>query len=113
MSDLIDRVVLPPEQAADLSIASDRSFVQTSSGPAARELKRQFDYLLGVSPSRRSPYAITAFVSQHGRQMFRVGSVPESVFLLTPHTFSETGILLLPPQLPARLAPHAKNGVHE
>ena len=82
VSDLIARVVLPPQQLADLSFPPDRSFVETSSGPVARELKRQFDHLLGVGPSRRSPYAITAFVSQHGRQMFRVGLV--SVFISFP-----------------------------
>jgi len=109
VSELVARVVLSPSQAADLSIAQDGSFVETSSGPVARELKRQFDNLLGVGPSRRSPYAITAFVSQHGRQMFRVGSVTELTFNTHSHAFSETGILLLQLQLP----PHAKNDVHE
>ncbi|KAJ6539928.1 hypothetical protein B0H10DRAFT_2245371 [Mycena sp. CBHHK59/15] len=65
---------LPPEiGAADLSIAPDGSFVETSSGPAARELKRRYDHHYGVGVSVRSPYAITALINQHGRQMYRVG----------------------------------------
>jgi GDP/GTP exchange factor required for growth at low temperature len=80
---------LPPEVAsADISIArtsfflanptvssslsADGSFVETSSGPAARELKRRYDQYLGVNKDVRSPYAITAFINQHGRQMYRV-----------------------------------------
>ncbi|KAJ7607320.1 hypothetical protein FB45DRAFT_846796 [Roridomyces roridus] len=65
---------LPPEiAAADISIAPDGSFVETSSGPAARELKRRYDHHYGVGVNVRSPYAITAFINQHGRQMYRVG----------------------------------------
>ncbi|KAI0744636.1 hypothetical protein C8Q76DRAFT_637916 [Earliella scabrosa] len=65
---------LPPEIAnADISIAPDGSFVETSSGAAARELKRRYDQYLGVGKDVRSPYAITAFVNQHGKQMYRVG----------------------------------------
>ncbi|KAJ7153481.1 hypothetical protein C8R43DRAFT_1002180 [Mycena crocata] len=65
---------LPQEiGAADLSIAPDGSFVETSSGPAARELKRRYDHHYGVGVSVRSPYAITALINQHGRQMYRVG----------------------------------------
>ncbi|KAJ6578832.1 hypothetical protein DFH09DRAFT_1030705 [Mycena vulgaris] len=65
---------LPPEiGAADLSIAPDGSFVETSSGPAARELKLRYDQHYGVGVSVRSPYAITALINQHGRQMYRVG----------------------------------------
>ncbi|KAF9784580.1 ras GEF [Thelephora terrestris] len=70
---------LPPEIAnADISIARDGSFVETSSGAAARELKKRYDERLGVgSPAKGSyaisPYAITAFVNQHGKQMYRVG----------------------------------------
>ena len=48
--------------------------METSSGPAARELKRQFDQRVGVGPTLRSPFAITAFVNQHGKPMFRVGN---------------------------------------
>ncbi|KAH9920878.1 ras GEF [Epithele typhae] len=65
---------LPPEIAsADISVPPDGSFVETSSGAAARELKRRYDQYLGVGRDVRSPYAITAFVNQHGRQMYRVG----------------------------------------
>ncbi|KAI0313469.1 hypothetical protein OF83DRAFT_1141131 [Amylostereum chailletii] len=65
---------LPTEVAeADISIAPDGSFVETSSGQAARELKKRYDRIMGVSKDVRSPYAITAFTNQHGRQMFRVG----------------------------------------
>jgi Gdp/GTP exchange factor required for growth at low temperatures len=53
--------------------AADGSFVETSSGPAARELKRRYDQYYGVGKEIRSPYAITAFVNQHGKQMYRVG----------------------------------------
>ncbi|KAI1789674.1 ras GEF [Ganoderma leucocontextum] len=86
---------LPPEIAnADISIAreyltpplspsaihanrdfilADGSFVETSSGAAARELKRRYDQYWGVGKDVRSPYAITALVNQHGKQMYRVG----------------------------------------
>ncbi|KAI0052399.1 ras GEF [Auriscalpium vulgare] len=86
---------LPPEVAsADISIARsaelamvtlvldptppDGSFVETPSGSAAIELKKRYDRLLGVGKSVRSPYAITAFVNQHGKQMFRVGHRDQS-----------------------------------
>ena len=55
--------------------SADGSFVETSSGPAARELKRRYDQHLGVGKDVRSPYAITAFVNQHGKSMYRVGLV--------------------------------------
>lgn len=54
-------------------LEADGSFVETSSGLAARELKRRYDQMFGVNLEVRSPYAITAFVNQHGKQMFRVG----------------------------------------
>ncbi|KIY44884.1 ras GEF [Fistulina hepatica ATCC 64428] len=57
---------------ADISMAPDGSFVETSSGEVAFELKRIYDDLIGVNPQQRSPYAITAFVNQHGKQMYRV-----------------------------------------
>ncbi|KAH8984869.1 hypothetical protein EDB86DRAFT_2961282 [Lactarius hatsudake] len=70
---------LPPEIAsADISIAPDGSFVETSSGQAARELKKRYDRLLKVNKELRSPYAITAFVNQHGKQMYRVGHRDQS-----------------------------------
>lgn len=47
-------------------LPADGSFVETSSGLAARELKRRYDQHFGVTISVRSPYAITAFVNQHG-----------------------------------------------
>ena len=50
----------------------DGSFVDASSGAAARELKRCYDQYLGVGRDVRSPYAITAFVNQHGKQMYHV-----------------------------------------
>ncbi|EAU87807.1 hypothetical protein CC1G_09426 [Coprinopsis cinerea okayama7 len=64
-----------PEELAgvDINIAPDGTYIETSSGPAARELKRRYDQRFGVSVNVRSPYAITAFVNQHGKQMFRVG----------------------------------------
>lgn len=55
------------------SLVGDNSFIETSSGAAARELKRRFDRYLGVGKNVRSPYAITAFINQHGKDMYRVG----------------------------------------
>ena len=53
---------------------ADNSFVETSSGAAARELKRRYDQFLGVGKNNvRSPYVITAIVNQYGKQMYRVG----------------------------------------
>ncbi|KAG0697256.1 hypothetical protein DFH29DRAFT_1022908 [Suillus ampliporus] len=43
-----------------------------TSGSAARELKRRHDQSLGVGKDVLSPYAITAFVNQRGKQMYRV-----------------------------------------
>ena len=56
-------------------VLADGSFVETSSGAAAREIKRRYDQYLGVGKDvqNRSPFAIIAFVNQHGRQMYRVG----------------------------------------
>ncbi|KAJ7270684.1 hypothetical protein B0H12DRAFT_1093382 [Mycena haematopus] len=69
---------LPPDiGAADLSIAPDGSFVETSSGAAARELKRRYDHHYGVNLSVRSPYAITALINQHGKEVYRVGKREE------------------------------------
>ncbi|KAF7373596.1 hypothetical protein MSAN_00570000 [Mycena sanguinolenta] len=66
---------LPPEiGTADLSIAPDGSFVETSSGAAARELKKRYDQHYGVNVSVRSPYAITALINQHGKKVYRVGT---------------------------------------
>lgn len=65
---------LPSEVvSADISIAPDGSFVETSSGPAARELKRRYDQHHGVGKDVRSPYAITSLINQHGKQIYRVG----------------------------------------
>ncbi|KAF9468282.1 hypothetical protein BDZ94DRAFT_1317952 [Collybia nuda] len=58
---------------ADITVAPDGSFIETSSGLAAREIKIHWDQHIGVGKSVRSPYAITAFVNQHGKQMYRVG----------------------------------------
>lgn len=52
---------------------ADGSFVETTSGPAARELKRRYDQQFGVNKDTRSPYIITAIINQHGKQVFRVG----------------------------------------
>lgn len=65
---------LPAEmEFADLAVAPDGTFIETSSGPAAREIKLRYDQRYGVSVSTRSPYTITAFVNQHGKQMYRIG----------------------------------------
>lgn len=58
---------------AEVSVAADGSFVETSSGPTAMELKRRYDQEFGVGKGVRSPYAITALINQHGKQMYRVG----------------------------------------
>jgi len=49
--------------------------VETSCGPAAHELKKRYDRFIKIDKDNRSPYAITAFVNQHGKQMYRVGCV--------------------------------------
>ncbi|KAI3604166.1 group protein [Moniliophthora roreri] len=65
---------LPPDIAgADISLAPDGSFVETSSGKAAHELKKRFDLHYGVSTTVRSPYAITAYNNQYGKKMYRIG----------------------------------------
>ncbi|KAJ3755760.1 hypothetical protein EV360DRAFT_49174 [Lentinula raphanica] len=64
---------LPPESGADIVIAPDKSYVETSSAPWAMELKRRYDTLYGVNVIVRSPYAITAFVGQHGQKRYRIG----------------------------------------
>ncbi|THH06581.1 hypothetical protein EW145_g3988 [Phellinidium pouzarii] len=65
---------LSPEiAAADISISADGSFVETTSGIAARELKRRYDQHLGVNKDMRSPYTITAIINQHGKQVYRLG----------------------------------------
>ncbi|CAL1698109.1 unnamed protein product [Somion occarium] len=93
LQDTEDRLVsldsLPPEVAsADISIATDGSFVETSSGAAARELKRRYDQLLGVGKDVRSPYVITAIVNQYGKQMYRVGHRD----LTTPHVADDVNV---------------------
>ncbi|KAI9060140.1 ras GEF [Trametes sanguinea] len=66
---------LPADIAhADLFVPPDGRFVETSSGPAARELKRRYDRAFGVGIDVRSPFVITAFVNQHGKQMYRLGT---------------------------------------
>lgn len=52
---------------------ADGTFVETTSGAAARELKRRYDQQMGVSKDVRSPYIITALINQHGKQVYRVG----------------------------------------
>ncbi len=49
--------------------------METSCGPAAHELKKRYDRFIKIDKDNRSPYAITAFVNQHGKQMYRVGYV--------------------------------------
>lgn len=51
----------------------DLAFIETSSPEAAREIKKRFDKFIGVSAAYRSPYAITSFKNQHGRDRYRVG----------------------------------------
>ena len=100
LSDFLDgtggRETLGPEIAvADITIASkfffflvlpflrgrfiyqsgDGRFIESSSGTTIYELKRRYDQLAGVGSSIRTPYAITSYVSQHGKNMFRLGSV--------------------------------------
>jgi hypothetical protein len=61
---------------------ADGSFVETSSGQAARELKKRYDRFIKIDKDHRSPYAITAFVNQHGKQMYRIGCV--NIFTYSP-----------------------------
>lgn len=105
LSDLLDgtggRETLGPEIAvADINIASefvwffyrfqeadshyqsdDGRFIESSSGTTIYELKRRYDQLAGVGSSVRTPYAITSYVSQHGKNMFRLGSVRLFLFV--------------------------------
>jgi hypothetical protein len=78
---------------------ADGSFVETSSGQAARELKKHYDRLLNVNKELRSPYAITAFVNQHGKPMYRVGYVQHahSCPRADDH-FCASGTVISPPQ---------------
>ncbi|KAF8970688.1 hypothetical protein BDZ97DRAFT_1694461 [Flammula alnicola] len=69
----LENILGPEIGAVDITVAADGSFIETSSGQAARELKRRYDQLAGVGPSVRSPYAITAFINQHGKSMYRIG----------------------------------------
>ncbi|KAH9921111.1 uncharacterized protein B0H18DRAFT_1021935 [Fomitopsis serialis] len=62
-----------PQEPADLFIAPDGSYLETSSGSAAHDLKKTYDKYLRVGKDVRSPFAITAFINQHGKQMYRVG----------------------------------------
>ncbi|KAI0692319.1 hypothetical protein BC835DRAFT_1357627 [Cytidiella melzeri] len=67
---------LPAEAAAaDITIGMESRFVETSSGTVARELKRLYDQHIGAGKdaSVRSPFVITSFTNQHGKQMYRVG----------------------------------------
>lgn len=58
----------------DVLAAPDGSYIDTSSGTVAREIKLRYDQMAGVGPTVRSPYAIMGFVNQHGRSMYRVRS---------------------------------------
>ncbi|KAF9506264.1 hypothetical protein BS47DRAFT_453106 [Hydnum rufescens UP504] len=65
---------------AELCIAANGTFVETTSANAARELKRRYDQLWGVGQDgKRSPYAITAVVNQFGRRVFRVSHHEEQI----------------------------------
>ncbi|KAG8731024.1 hypothetical protein FRC10_002105 [Ceratobasidium sp. 414] len=65
--------------SADLSMALDGSFVETSSSHAARELKKRLDQLLGVGKNGvRSPYALTITQSPDGTRVYRVGRRPNA-----------------------------------
>jgi len=76
--------------------------VETSSGSAARELKRRYDQYLGVGIDVRSPYAITAFVNQHGKQMYRVGSVSKLAYLPTTLISRHVTVSVTPLHLPRK-----------
>ncbi|KAG9110667.1 hypothetical protein FRC07_008169, partial [Ceratobasidium sp. 392] len=65
--------------SADLSMAVDGSFVETSSSHAARELKKRLDQLLGVGKNGvRSPYALTITQDSNGTRVYRVGFRPSA-----------------------------------
>ena len=67
------RVILETRDLIVLLFPADGSYLETSSGAAARDLKKAYDKYLGVGKDVRSPFAITAFINQHGKQMYRVG----------------------------------------
>ena len=56
--------------------------METSCGPVAHELKKRYDRFIKIDKDNRSPYAITAFVNQHGKQMYRVGYDSSSFTLM-------------------------------
>ncbi|KAI0092278.1 hypothetical protein BDY19DRAFT_929266 [Irpex rosettiformis] len=67
---------LPLEAAtAPINVGAGSRFVETPSATTARELKRLYDQHIGAGKGApvRSPFVITAFTSQHGKQMYRVG----------------------------------------
>jgi len=56
-------------------MTDDGTYVETSSGSVAMELKKRYDHIFGVGRDVRSPYAITSLVNQHGRLTYRIGCV--------------------------------------
>ncbi|KAI0339067.1 ras GEF [Trametopsis cervina] len=65
---------LPAEATlSSITVGSDSRYVDTSSGAVAHGLKRLYDQHLGVGRDVRSPFVITAFINQHGKQMYRIG----------------------------------------
>ncbi|KAF9555730.1 hypothetical protein CPC08DRAFT_765709 [Agrocybe pediades] len=63
----------PHIASADISIALDGQSIDISDGQAAHEMKKLYDQLAGVGPKLISPYALTSFVSQHGKVLYRLG----------------------------------------
>ncbi|KAH7872412.1 uncharacterized protein C8R40DRAFT_1266840 [Lentinula edodes] len=82
---------LPQESEADVVIAPDSTYVETSSAPWAMELKRRYDTLYGVNVIVRSPYAITAFVGQHGQKRYRIGPPPRASLFSSHRELSAPG----------------------
>ncbi|QRW15491.1 RasGEF domain-containing protein [Ceratobasidium sp. AG-Ba] len=73
--------------SAELSMAVDGSFVETSSSHAARELKKRLDQLLGVGKNGvRSPYALTITTTADGIRVYRVGFRPNDGQAMSPTT---------------------------
>lgn len=53
--------------------AVDQSFVETTSGPAAREIRIRYDRLYAASNEHQSlKFVVTSLVNQYGKQVYRV-----------------------------------------
>ncbi|KAG8908936.1 hypothetical protein FRB99_000039 [Tulasnella sp. 403] len=79
--------------AADLTIAEDGSYMETTSAHAALELKRLYDRRLGVGKAGvRSPYAITVTHDAQGKPLYRLSSSRPAPPVASPPPTPSEGI---------------------